>query len=76
MRILVSDSVAATGLDLLRKASGLQIDYRPDLSADELKACIGDYEGLIVRSRTKVTAEVLAHAMPAAGHWPCRHRRG
>jgi D-3-phosphoglycerate dehydrogenase len=62
MRILVSDTVAATGLELLRKAAGLQIDYRPDLSAEELKACIGDYEGLIVRSRTKVTTEVLAHA--------------
>jgi D-3-phosphoglycerate dehydrogenase / 2-oxoglutarate reductase len=62
MHILVSDAIAAPGLDLLRKATGLQVDYRPELSADELKACIGEYEGLIVRSRTKVTAEVLANA--------------
>ena len=62
MRIVVSDAIAAPGLDLLQKASGLQVDYRPDLSADELSACVGDYEGLIVRSRTKVTAEVLANA--------------
>jgi D-3-phosphoglycerate dehydrogenase / 2-oxoglutarate reductase len=62
MRILVSDTIAAAGLDLLRKATELQVDYRPDLAADELKACIGEYVGLIVRSRTKVTAEVLAHA--------------
>ena len=62
MRILVSDTIAAPGLDLLRKATGLQVDYCPDLSADELTACIGEYEGLIVRSRTKVTAEVLANA--------------
>jgi D-3-phosphoglycerate dehydrogenase / 2-oxoglutarate reductase len=61
MRILVSDAIAASGLDLLRKATGLEVDYRPDLSADGLKACIGRYEGLIVRSRTKVTAEVLAN---------------
>ena len=61
MRILVSDAIAASGLDLLRKATGLEVDYRPDLSADGLKACIGEYEGLIVRSRTKVTAEVLAN---------------
>jgi D-3-phosphoglycerate dehydrogenase / 2-oxoglutarate reductase len=61
MRILVSDAIAASGLDLLRKATGLEVDYRPDLSADGLKACIVEYEGLIVRSRTKVTAEVLAN---------------
>ena len=62
MRILVSDTIAVPGLDLLRKATGLQVEHRPDLSADELKACIGEYEGLIVRSRTKVTAEILANA--------------
>jgi D-3-phosphoglycerate dehydrogenase len=32
------------------------------VSGDDLKACIAEYEGLIVRSRTKVTAEVLANA--------------
>jgi D-3-phosphoglycerate dehydrogenase / 2-oxoglutarate reductase len=62
MRILVSDSIAEPGLDLLRKAAALQVDYRPDLSADDLKACIAEYEGLIVRSRTKVTAEILGSA--------------
>ncbi len=62
MRVLVSDAIAAPGLDLLHKAAGLQVDYCPELSADDLKACIPEYEGLIVRSRTKVTAEVLANA--------------
>jgi D-3-phosphoglycerate dehydrogenase / 2-oxoglutarate reductase len=62
MRILVSDAIAEPGLDLLRKEVGLQVDYRPDLSADDLQACIGEFDGLIVRSRTKVTAEVLAKA--------------
>ena len=61
-RILVSDSIAEHGLDLLGKEVGLQVDYRPNVSADDLNACIGEYDGLIVRSRTKVTAEVLAHA--------------
>ena len=61
-RILVSDAIAEQGLDLLRKEAELQVDYRPNLSADDLNACIGEYDGLIVRSRTKVTAEVLAHA--------------
>jgi D-3-phosphoglycerate dehydrogenase / 2-oxoglutarate reductase len=60
MRILVSDPIAQQGLDLLRKTAELEVDYRPDLSADELKACIGQYDGIIVRSRTKITAEALA----------------
>ena len=62
MRILVSDSIAEQGLDLLRREAEIEVDYRPQLSADDLKACIGHYEGVIVRSRTKVTAEVLTCA--------------
>jgi D-3-phosphoglycerate dehydrogenase / 2-oxoglutarate reductase len=62
MRILVSDAIAEQGLDLLRKATGLLVDYHPELSAGDLKTCVGEYDGLIVRSRTKVSAEVLAHA--------------
>ncbi len=62
MRILVSDPIAEQGLDLLRKEVAIEVDCRPDVSEDDLKACIGQYDGLIVRSRTKVTAEVLAGA--------------
>lgn len=61
-RVLVSDPIAEQGLDLLQKAAEIEVDCRPDVSADALKACIGQYDGLIVRSRTKVTAEVLANA--------------
>jgi D-3-phosphoglycerate dehydrogenase len=62
MRVLVSDLIAEQGLDLLRTETGLDIDVRPDVSEDDLKACIAEYDGLIVRSRTKVTAEVLQRA--------------
>ena len=62
MRVLVSDPIAAQGLDLLRKEAEVEIDVRPEVSADDLKACIDQYDGLIVRSRTKVTAEVLGCA--------------
>jgi D-3-phosphoglycerate dehydrogenase len=62
MHILVSDPIAEPGLGLLHRAAGLEVDYRLDLSVDDLQACIGQYDGLIVRSRTKVTAEVLARA--------------
>jgi D-3-phosphoglycerate dehydrogenase len=41
---------------------GVEVDERPGLSKDELKAIIGDYDGLAVRSATKVTADLLEAA--------------
>ena len=58
MKILVTDSIAAEGLDLLSK-QGYEVDYKPDISPDELLKIIGQYDALIVRSRTKVTREVI-----------------
>ncbi len=41
---------------------GIDVDVKTGLSPDELKACIGDYEGLAIRSATKVTSEILEAA--------------
>lgn len=60
-KVLVSDPVAAEGVEILRRG-GLEVDVRTGLSKDELVAIIGDYDGLAVRSETKVTAEVLEAA--------------
>ncbi|MFQ6014260.1 MAG: hydroxyacid dehydrogenase [Anaerolineae bacterium] len=57
MKILVSDPIAREGLDLLRQQA--QVDVWTKLSPDELLTIIGGYDALIVRSRTKVTAEVI-----------------
>jgi D-3-phosphoglycerate dehydrogenase len=57
-RVLVSDPVAEEGVAILRRG-GLEVDVRTGLSKEELVAIIGDYDGLAVRSETKVTAEVL-----------------
>ena len=62
MRVLVSDPIAEQGLDLLRKEPDLDVEIRPDVSEDELKACIAAYDALIVRSRTRVTADILQQA--------------
>lgn len=56
-RILVSERVSADGLALL--ASHHDVDVKLGLSADELMSIIPEYEGLIIRSETKVTPEVL-----------------
>ncbi|KAG5975885.1 hypothetical protein E4U58_006877 [Claviceps cyperi] len=56
-RILVTERVSADGLALL--ASHHDVDVKLGLSADELISIIPEYEGLIIRSETKVTPEVL-----------------
>ncbi|MBI5141557.1 MAG: phosphoglycerate dehydrogenase [Nitrospirae bacterium] len=61
MKVLVSDSIAPQGVDVMRKA-GLTVDVKTGMSPDELIACIGEYHGLVVRSATKATAEVIAAA--------------
>jgi len=61
MRVLISDNLAQVGVDILRKA-GLEVDVKPGLAPDEIKAIIGEYEGLIIRSATKVTADLLESA--------------
>ncbi len=58
-RVLISDPVADECVALLRDAVGIEPDYRPKLPPAELLACIGDYDGLIVRSGTQVTADVI-----------------
>ena len=59
--VLISDPLAEAGLNLLREA-GLHVDVRTGLTPDELIAIIPVYDALIIRSGTKVTAEVIRAA--------------
>ncbi len=61
MKILVSDSLSQHGIALLEKA-GFTVDVKTKLPKEELLRVVKDYDGLIVRSGTKVTAEVIAAA--------------
>ena len=61
MKILVSDNLSKQGVEILQKA-GLTVDVKTKMPKDELLREIKNYEGLIVRSGTKVTAEVIAAA--------------
>ncbi len=58
MKILVTDGIEARCADILQ-AEGFSVDVKPTLPADELKAVVGEYDGLVVRSSTLVTADVL-----------------
>jgi D-3-phosphoglycerate dehydrogenase / 2-oxoglutarate reductase len=58
-KVLVCDVLAAPGLDVLERAPGIEVVNRPSLSPEQLLEAIRDVEGLVVRSGTKVTAEVI-----------------
>jgi D-3-phosphoglycerate dehydrogenase len=61
-KVLVSDPVAPECLEVFRGAAGFEVDYRPGLKPADLLETIPAYAGLIVRSETRVTAEVLERA--------------
>ncbi len=62
MRILVCDGLEKTGVDILAAAEGITVDERANIKADEIAEIISEYDGLIVRSKTQVTAELLERA--------------
>ncbi len=58
-RVLVADPIAADGVDLLQSQGELQVDVKTGMKPPELLEVVGVYEGLVVRSETKVTSEVI-----------------
>ena len=59
MKILISDPLADEGIEEIKKQSDFDVDVRTKLSPEELIEAIAEYDGLIVRSQTKVTADVI-----------------
>jgi D-3-phosphoglycerate dehydrogenase len=57
MKVLIADPIAEEGIEALR--AHVEVDVRLGLGRDELIAAIGDYEAIVVRSETKVSAEVI-----------------
>src|SRR3954454_8192479 len=57
-KVLISDPMDPKAAEIFR-ASGIGADERPGLSKGELKAIIADYDGLAIRSATRVTADLL-----------------
>ncbi len=56
-KVLVTDPVPEEGIENLRKDA--QVDIKTDLKPEQIIAIIGDYDALIVRSQTKVTAAII-----------------
>ena len=57
MKVLVADPLAQEGIDMLGEYA--QVDVKTKQKPEEIKAIIGDYDALIVRSQTKVTADII-----------------
>ena len=62
--VLICDSINQTGIDILKKA-GMQVDYKPNILTDELLSIVKDYQVILVRSRTKISREIIQAAINA-----------
>ncbi|MDL2321364.1 phosphoglycerate dehydrogenase [Desulfosarcina sp. OttesenSCG-928-B08] len=58
-KVLVSDTLGDAGVQILKDHPEIEVDVKTGLSPDELAAIIGDYQGLVIRSATKVTEAIL-----------------
>jgi len=58
IKVLVCDPLEDEGIQKLKEA-GFTVDVKPTITPDELKKTVSNYDALIVRSRTKVTKEIL-----------------
>ena len=60
-RVLISDKLSPAAIEIFRRR-GIEVDFKPGLSPAELRAIIAPYDGLAVRSATKVTRELMEAA--------------
>jgi len=58
-KVLVSDKLSKEGLEIFKNTPGIEVDVMTNLTPDELKGVIKDYDALAIRSATKVTREVI-----------------
>ena len=63
MKVLVSDNLGEIGIQMFREAPGIDVDVRTGLAPEELKSIIGQYDGLVIRSATRVTEDLLEAAV-------------
>ncbi len=61
IKVLITDKIAQEGIDLLNSTDGVEAVVKTGIGEDELAKIIGEHDGLIIRSGTKVTAKVLAN---------------
>ncbi|MCE2510210.1 MAG: phosphoglycerate dehydrogenase [Alphaproteobacteria bacterium] len=60
-KVLIADKMSPRAEEIFRER-GVEVDNKPGMKPEELAACIGEYDGLAVRSATKVTTDILDRA--------------
>lgn len=58
-KVLISDNVSKECVDILQASDQIEVTFNTKLTPEELKSVIGGYDALVVRSATKVRAEIL-----------------
>lgn len=61
-KILICDKLAEQGIDIFRSDADCTVDIKLGLSPTELKKIVGEYDALVVRSETQITADIIAEA--------------
>lgn len=69
MKVLVSDQLGDIGIKMFAEADGIEVDVKTGLDPEDLKQIIGAYDALVIRSATKVTADLIdaAHNLKVVG---------
>ncbi len=69
MKVLVSDPLSEEGLKIFQESPDIEVDVTTELTPEELKGIIGQYHALVIRSATKVTADIIkaAHSLKVIG---------
>lgn len=62
MKVLVADKLSKVGIEWLQSQDDVELAIKPGLKPQELAKTVGQYDGMIIRSGVKVTAEVLAES--------------
>ena len=62
-KVLVSDNLGEAGIKMFEEEPSITVDVKTGLNPEELKAIIGDYDALVIRSATQVTEEILTAAV-------------
>ena len=60
-KVLVTDNLASEGIAILEREEDIVVRQKIGISPDELRECIGDYDAIITRSGTSITAELLSN---------------
>jgi D-3-phosphoglycerate dehydrogenase len=61
-KVIVSDKLSKEGIDILTQTGKIQVDVKTGLKPEELKQIIHEYDGIVIRSATKLTNDILESA--------------